>query len=158
MSNNKTGGNKIIFKRLDEYLKTNYRLRERHPFPEKISYWVQIFEKILPDEPQQFFHSKLPDRMDLWLFSNKYILKINDFLNDEAFEKDNITIYPLSQLVGNIDIDTEDYSLHSPDYNDTSKITVRIRINQVSNPIEIKAANKECSQLVDAAKFILGNL
>jgi len=158
MDNNKNEANSGILERLNDYLQMVFRPPERSNFFNKTTYWIKIFQKILSDEPQHFYFSKENNQTNLWLFSDKYILKTNNFLHDSSFEKDEITIYPLSQIIGHIDIEVENYSLLDSSYGNNSEVTLRLKVNQLSNPVVLKARNFDCPQLMDVANFMLKNI
>jgi hypothetical protein len=150
-----------IMERLDEYLQGALNIHERHPYRTRIIYWMEIFEKMLPEGPQQFFFSKDPTRMDLFLFSRKHILIVADFLREHEVEEDHITIYPLTQIVGGIEMDLKGYSLHrlrDSRYDDASRVTLRLRINKKDEPIEITGTNYDCLQVVEVARHLLANI
>lgn len=143
---------------LNKYLQGAFKTRERNDYLKENDYWINIFKKLLPGEPQLFYFSKDNDKVDLWLFSDMNILKINDFLHDPSYQKDEIEIYPLSQIIGPIDISVENYDFLDPSYDSNAKMTLKFRVNQLSTPVEITATSADCPLLEAVAKLLLKNI
>jgi hypothetical protein len=144
-----------ILSTLNGYLQSMFKPTDRPTYYAKIIYWINTFQKRFFVEPEQFYFSSQNSKIDLWLFSDKYILRINDFLHDTSSQKDEIEIYPFSQIRGYIKIEFENcYHLDiDPYYGSDSK--VRLRFNQLGDPVEIEAVSIDCPQLVNVTNYLL---
>lgn len=158
MGNNNEEIKERFTEKRNNYVQRAPIIARRSAYVKATDYWFEVFERILPKSPEQLYFSKENDKANLWLFSDQYILVVSDFLHGSSIEKDSIIIYPLSQIVGHIDMEIEYYYLNQSSYDDKSKITIRFMVKNTDKQVVIEATGSNCPQLVDVAKYLLTHI